>query len=70
MTSPDIASRNERFGLQRRVHFAEGRFGMIKVEPGFEQMICIEPANALAKSISLLPGEHHRLGQTIKAIRY
>jgi D-hexose-6-phosphate mutarotase len=37
---------------------------------GFEQMICIEPANALAQSITLLPGEHHRLGQTIKINRH
>jgi glucose-6-phosphate 1-epimerase len=36
---------------------------------GFEQMICIEPANALAQSITLLPGEYHRLGQEIKATR-
>ena len=70
MTSPDIASRNERFGLQRRVHFAEGRFGMIKVEPGFEQMICIEAANALSQNITLLSGERHRLGQTIKVNRH
>jgi len=36
---------------------------------GFEQMICIEPANALAQSVNLLPGEYHRLGQKIKATR-
>jgi len=38
-------------------------------DDGFEQMICIEPANALAHSITLAPGEHHRLGQEIKVNR-
>ena len=38
-------------------------------DDGFEQMICIEPANALAQSVNLLPGEYHRLGQEIKATR-
>ena len=37
---------------------------------GFEKMICIEPANALAQCITLLPGEHHRLGQTIRVNRH
>lgn len=32
---------------------------------GFEQMLCIEPANALDQSIQLKPGECHRLGQKI-----
>jgi len=36
---------------------------------GFEQMVCIEPANALAQRITLAPGEHHRLGQEIKVNR-
>ena len=35
-------------------------------DDGYEQMICIEPANALEQSISLQPGECHRLGQLIK----
>ena len=35
-------------------------------DDGFEQMICIEPANALKQSIILQPGECHRLGQLIK----
>ena len=39
-------------------------------ERGFDQMICIEPANALSQSITLLPGERHRLGQTIKVNRH
>jgi glucose-6-phosphate 1-epimerase len=33
---------------------------------GYEQMICIEPANALEQSITLQPGKCHRLGQLIK----
>lgn len=32
---------------------------------GFEQMLCIEPANALDRSIQLKPGACHRLGQQI-----
>lgn len=35
-------------------------------DDGFEQMICIEPANALEQSITLQPGEGHRLGQLLK----
>ena len=35
-------------------------------DDGFEQMICIEPANALDQSIILQPGECHRLGQLLK----
>ena len=35
-------------------------------DDGYEQMICIEPANALEQSITLQPGECHRLGQQIK----
>jgi len=35
-------------------------------DDGFEQMVCIEPANALEQSIILQPGECHRLGQRIK----
>ena len=35
-------------------------------DDGYEQMICIEPANALDQSITLQPGECHRLGQRIK----
>jgi D-hexose-6-phosphate mutarotase len=35
-------------------------------DDGYEQMICIEPANALEQSITLQPGECHRLGQLIK----
>jgi glucose-6-phosphate 1-epimerase len=35
-------------------------------DDGYEQMICIEPANALEQSITLLPGACHRLGQLIK----
>ena len=35
-------------------------------DDGFEQMICIEPANALKQSITLHAGECHRLGQRIK----
>jgi glucose-6-phosphate 1-epimerase len=33
---------------------------------GFEQMVCIEPANALTQGITLLPGESQRLGQEIR----
>ena len=32
---------------------------------GFEQMLCIEPANALDQSVQVKPGECHRLGQQI-----
>ena len=32
---------------------------------GYQHMLCIEPANALAQSVSLQPGENHRLGQCI-----
>jgi glucose-6-phosphate 1-epimerase len=35
-------------------------------DDGYERMICIEPANALEQSITLQPGECHRLGQLIK----
>ena len=35
-------------------------------DDGFEQMVCIEPANALKQSITLQPGESHQLGQLIK----
>lgn len=34
-------------------------------DQGFEHMVCIEPANALAESVALQPGEVHRLGQEI-----
>ena len=34
-------------------------------DQGFEQMLCIEPANALDQSINIKPGECHRLGQEI-----
>jgi hypothetical protein len=37
MTSPDIAALNEHFGLQRRLRFAEGKSGMIKVELTFDE---------------------------------
>lgn len=35
-------------------------------DQGFEQMLCIEPANALEQAVRLKPGECHRLGQEIK----
>ena len=34
-------------------------------DQGFEQMLCIEPANALDQSINIEPGECHRLGQDV-----
>jgi len=34
-------------------------------DDGFEQMVCIEPANALEQSVTLQPGEDHRLGQLL-----
>ena len=38
-------------------------------DDGFEQMVCIEPANALEQSFTLQPGKCHRLGQLIKIER-
>ena len=35
-------------------------------DPGFENMICIEPANALDQGIELAPGEIQQLGQTLR----
>jgi D-hexose-6-phosphate mutarotase len=32
---------------------------------GYQHMVCIEPANALAQSLTLQPGADHRLGQCI-----
>lgn len=38
-------------------------------DSGFQRMVCIEPANALAHSVVLQPGESHRLGQCMTLTR-
>ncbi len=38
-------------------------------DQGFEQMLCIEPANALDQSINIKPAECHRLGQEIVLLK-
>ena len=35
-------------------------------DTGYENMVCIEPANALDQGIELQPGETHQLGQILK----